>query len=64
MAPVLEAGEAVFDPVALAVSGLVVRDQGLATFARRDARNDPFVFQGLTIPACVVAAIRPLVLGR
>lgn len=55
--PVLEAGKAVLDLVALAVARSVVQHRSLATFSRRDAGPDCFNFKGFTIPIGIIAPI-------
>ena len=55
--PVLERGEAVLDLVALAVSGFVKGDWGLAVLSRRDAGFDPLVFKGFAIPVRIVSTV-------
>ena len=55
--PVLEAGKAVLDLVALAVARFVVQHRSLATFSRRDAGPDCFNYMGFTIPIGIIAPI-------
>ncbi len=61
--PVLEFAEHVFDPVALAVEGGVVRDRHLAVGLRRDAGSDATLGQGMAEPVGIVAPIGEQCLG-
>jgi len=61
--PVFEFSEHVFDFVALLVESFVVFDLYLPIFLWRDTRFDTLVFQGISEPVGIVAAIRQKVFG-
>lgn len=61
--PVLQVGEAVFDPVAPFVEFRIVLDRYLATASRRNTPRNPHIGNGFTEPIRVIASTCQQVLG-